>query len=48
VISNTDVDSKYSGYGQALLLKAVLKGREAIVRLLLETGADVDYKDSEG
>ena len=35
----------YLKYGRTSLIKASEKGHEAIVRMLLERGADVNFKD---
>jgi ankyrin repeat protein len=34
--------------GQTALSRAAIKGHEAVVELLLEKGADVESKDSDG
>jgi ankyrin repeat protein len=42
----TSVEAKYEEYGQTPLPWAEEEGREAVVRLLLDKGADVEEKDN--
>lgn len=41
------MNSKGSGYDQTPLLWAAENGHEAVIKLLLEEGAEVDSKDSK-
>jgi hypothetical protein len=44
----THIESKYKEYGQTPLWQAAENGHEAFVRLLLDKGASIDAKDSDG
>ena len=49
LLDNTDCDVNHQNYaGQTALMMASLFGREEIIKLLLEHGANPDIKDNQG